>query len=359
MKKQTILLTGASGEVGFEAFKELFNRRQRYNIRLLNLDHKFERQRFAPYNGQVEIVYGDLRNPDTVQEAVRGVDGVIHAAALIPPLADENPGLARAVNVGGTRSLVAALTEQNPAARLVYTSSISVYGDRVENPQIRVGDPLEPSDGDEYAKTKVQAEELIQASGLKWTILRLSGILTERLHIQPLMFHMPLNTALEWCHSSDAGLALVQALEHEGVLGRIFNLGGGDACRISAREFLYKMLPLFGVDAEALPEQAFATRNFHSGDYADGDELDALLDFRRKTLTDYFEMAKKRISPASRALVRMIPNFIVRAYFTAISDPLKAIRRGDAELIRRYFGSLEAFNILSLRAKRSSLRHLR
>ena len=347
MKKQTILLTGASGEVGFEAFKELYNRRERYNIRLLNLDRKFERQRFAPYNGQVEIVYGDLRNPDTLQKAVQGVDGVIHAAAVIPPAADANPELARAVNVGGTRSLVAALTGQNPAARLVYTSSISVYGDRVNNPQIRVGDPLEPSDGDEYARTKIQAEELIESSGLKWTILRLSGILTERLHIQPLMFHMPLNTALEWCHASDAGYALVQALEHEGVFGRIFNLGGGAACRISAREFIHKMLPIFGVNEEALPEQAFATRNFHSGDYADGDELDALLDFRRKTLVDYFEMAKQRISPASRALVRAIPNALVRTYFKSISDPLKAIRRGDAELIRRYFGSLDAFELNS------------
>ncbi len=343
-KKETILLTGASGEVGFEAFKELLRRRERYNIRLLNLDRIYERRRFAPFREQIEIVYGDLRDKGAVRAAAQGVDAVIHTAALIPPAADENPELARAVNVGGTRSLLAALTGQNPAPRLIYTSSISVYGDRIDNPQIRVDDPLDPSEGDEYAHTKIQAEKLIQASGIKWSILRLSGILTSKLKIQPLMFHMPLDTALEWCHASDAGFALVQALAHEGVWGRIFNLGGGADCRIVARDFLRKMLPIFGVNPAALPERAFARRNFHSGDYADGDDLEALLGFRRHTLTDYFLAAKARISPMQRALVRAIPDRVVRAYFKAISDPLKALRRGDAELVRRYFGPQEALD---------------
>ena len=160
--KQTLLLTGASGEVGFETFRELLNRRQRYNLRVFCLDTKVERKLFSPYQGQVDIFWGDLRDPGAVSRAVEGADAVIHTAALIPPMADHRPQLAWDINVGGTRHLLAAMKKQDPAPRLVYTSSVSVYGDRVANPEIRVGDPLRPSMGDEYAKTKIQAEKLIQ-----------------------------------------------------------------------------------------------------------------------------------------------------------------------------------------------------
>mgnify|MGYP002640177407 CR=1 FL=1 len=346
MMKKQILLTGASGEVGFEAFKELLRREDHYKIRILSLDHPVERKLFKPYLDQVDIVWGDLRNPDDVRQAVAGVDAVLHIAALIPPLADHQPELAWQVNVGGTRSLLAAMQAQNPAPRLIYTSSISVYGDRLANPDIRVGDPLIPSDGDEYAKTKIEAEQLIQNSSLQWTILRLCGILTKNLKIQPLMFHMPLNTALEWCHACDAGYALVQALENDFVCGEIFNLGGGKQCRVSAREFIEEVLPLYGLERSVLPEHAFAIQNFHSGNYIDGDELEHLLKFRRKTLIDYYDTASLRVSPVQRFLVGRIPKAIVRNYLARISEPLKSIRENNARLIERYYGSRQIFEKL-------------
>ncbi len=91
MHKQTVLLTGASGEVGIETFKELLRRRERYDIRILSLDRKVEQQLFKPYRDQVDIIWGDLRNPEDVKKAVDGADAVIHAAAVIPPDADHHP----------------------------------------------------------------------------------------------------------------------------------------------------------------------------------------------------------------------------------------------------------------------------
>jgi len=339
MSKQTVLLTGASGEVGFETFKELLRRRERYDVRILSLDRKVEQRLFKPYMDQVDIVWGDLRNPGDVKKAVDGTDAVIHVAAVIPPGADHHPGLAWEVNVGGTQNVLAAIKEQDSVPRLVYTSSISVYGDRVANPEIRVGDPLRASLGDEYAKTKIEAEGLIQRSGLKWSILRLCGILTSRLKIQPLMFHMPLDTALEWCHSSDAGYALAEAIECDRIFGRIFNLGGGKQCRVSARDFIRKMLPLYGVASSAIPEHAFATRNFHSGDYVDGDELDGLLGFRRKTLQDYYDFVQQKVSPLQRFLVSLLPGALIRDYFMHMSEPWRAIRKNDVRLIERFYGN--------------------
>ncbi|MBC8504256.1 MAG: NAD(P)-dependent oxidoreductase [Anaerolineales bacterium] len=343
----TLLLTGASGEVGFETFGELLMRRDRYKLRILCLDRKLERKMFKPFNQQVDIIWGDLRNETDVEQAVDGVDAVVHVAAMIPPVADHFPKLAWDVNVRGTKNLLAAMKKQDPAPRLVYTSSVSVYGDRVENPEIRVGDPLLPSVGDEYAKTKIEAEKLIQQSGLKWTILRLCGILTKKLKIQPLMFHMPLETSLEWCHSADAGYALAEAVDCEGLYGRIFNLGGGEKCRVKAREFMRSMMPMFGIAATALPESAFATKNFHSGDYVDGDELDRLIKFRRRTLKDYYETVKRGISPMQRLLVGMIPAPVVQQFFMRMSEPLRAIRVNDLEKIKRYYGSRQAFRQIS------------
>jgi len=347
--KRKVLLTGASGEVGFEAFKELRRKKENFETRILSLGTQGERKLFQPYGEQVEIVWGDIRNPEDVKEAVSGVDAVLHVAGIIPPVADHHPELARQVNVGGTRNIIKAIKQQKNPPNLVFTSSISVYGDRLENPDIRVTDPLNPSDGDEYAWTKIEAEEMIRESGIRWTIFRLCGILVNKLRIQPLMFHMPLETALEWCHASDAGYALVQAIEQDSVFGRIFNLGGGQQCQIKARNFLRKMFPLWGLRPDLLPEYAFATRNFHSGYYADGDELNDLLNFRRKTLQDYLDTVSSTISPIQRSLVRMLPRFAIRDWLLRMSEPLEAIKNNNEELIARFYGSRDAFQELVTR----------
>lgn len=349
-----VLLTGPSGEVGFEAFKELLRRRNRYALRILSLDQKRERKLFSQFTDQIEIIWGDLRNPHDVDAAVDGVDIILHTGALIPPAADQHPELAWEVNVGGTFNVLAAMKKQQNPPTLIYTSSISVYGDRVAEPDIKVGDPLIPSIGDEYAHTKVQAEKMIRNSGMKWTIFRLCGILHTRMKIQPLMFHMPLETALEFCHNSDTGYALVQAIECDALLGRIFNLGGGNECKIKARDFIHTMLPLFGLAPDILPEHTFATKNFHSGYYSDGDKLDALLHFRRKDLKDYFIKVRNSISPLKKYLVGMIPRFVVRSWLIRMSEPLKAVRQNDLDLISRFYGSLEEYMRLSSSRKLQS-----
>ena len=351
---KTILLTGASGAVGFEAFKVLLDRRDQYKTRIFSLDAKYERNLFEPFQDQTEIIWGDIRNPEDVRKAVEGVDVILHAAGIIPPAADHHPQLAWAVNVGGTKNLVDAIRHLAVHPKLVFTSSISVYGDRVTDPEIQVGDPLRPSLGDEYAQTKIEAESIIRNSGIRWSIFRLCGILVKRLKVQPLMFHMPLDTALEWCHDSDAGYALVQAIEPTSILGKIFNLGGGEQCRVKARDFLAEMFPIWGLRSDILPDYAFATQNFHSGYYADGENLNKILQFRRRTLKDYIDAMKTRISPFQRLLVQSLPRPLVRSWLLKMSEPLKAVREGDESLISRFYGSRAVFERLISQWKISS-----
>ncbi len=340
-----VLVTGASGTVGYEVIQEL-TRRDRYVIRILCLDRTYERRLFSPQKDKIDIVWGDIRNIHDVQDSINGVDFVIHTAGIIPPLADQNPGLTYQVNMEGTRNLVEAMKCEDEPPKIIFTSSISVYGDRIENPLISVDDPINPSKGDVYARSKIAAEEIIQEAKVPWYIFRLCGILARNFKIQPLMFHMPLDTALEWCHPEDVGYALVEALEHQLLTGRIFNLGGGEKCRIKAGDFLDDMFDIWGLDADILPKYSFAIQNFHSGYYEDGHRLNNVLNFQKKTLLDYYEYISTKISPLQKFLVRSIPRNIIRRWLISMSEPLNAIKKNNEVLIERFYGSRKKFNDL-------------
>ena len=147
-----------------------------------------------PFSGRIEIIYGDINDVQTVEEISKNKDIAIHLAAVIPPLADEDPELAYQVNVKGTENLILALEKNSPKCYLLFSSSISVYGDRLRNPEISVGDTLRPSHGDRYGETKIRCEKIIQGSNLSWSIFRLSAIMGNH-KISKLMFHMPLETS--------------------------------------------------------------------------------------------------------------------------------------------------------------------
>lgn len=247
------------------------------------------------------ILLGDVRDPEIARRAVAGQDAILHLAALIPPAADHYPELARSVNVGGTANLIAACraaggsTEEGASApRFVLASSVATYGDRVADYWIRSSDALAPSPGDEYGRTKVEAEALLRAAsretGLPFVILRLTAIMwRKKLDPDPLLFSMPLGTKLEICHTEDTGRAFAKAARTEGILGRTYDIGGGANCRTDYLSFLDRMFKLIGLGGVArFPKEAFASSGFHCGWYADSDEAERDLGFRTKCLEDYF-----------------------------------------------------------------------
>ena len=346
--KIKVLLTGASGDIGREVLKELIRNDSNFDIRVLSLGSKKEKKYFQLCANKIQIIWGDIRDLETVNSAVNGVDVIIHLAAIIPPAAEHYPKIAEAVNVGGTKNIIAAILKQKTPPRLIYTSSVSVYGDRIQNPEIRVTDSLKPSMGDVYAVTKIQTEELIQKSKLEWTIFRLSAIMHPHRKIQPLMFHLPLDTPMEICNCTDTAFALVQAIKCDELWGNIYNLGGGENCRIRARDYLHAMFNIFGIDPHILPENAFATRHFHMGHYVDGHKLDHLLRFQRTGLKEHFEDVKKHTSFMKKRAIQMIPKQLIRKYLLSLSEPLQAIKKNNADLILRFYGSREEFELLGL-----------
>ena len=334
--KKTVLLTGSSGAVGSEALKELFKKNEMYNIRTFDLKTTASRKAVRPFKNRIKTVWGDLRDKNAVIRAVAGADIVIHLGAIIPPLADRLPALAESVNVGGTRNLIRALLTKAKGARIIFTSSISVYGDRVKDPWIRVSDPLNPSEGDYYAGTKIKAEEMIRNSGLKWTIFRLTAIMNPLMKMNPLLFHMPLDTKLEILTARDTGFALIKAVECEDLIGKTFNLGGGSPCRTTYKKYIDKCFSIMGLGRNFLPRFAFAEHNFHCGYYLDSYKLQDLLQFRRETLEDLFKQIESRTSRFKKFHTRLFKPFI-KDYLLRHSDPLKAQKTGNRGLLSRYF----------------------
>ena len=334
-----ILITGAAGTVGIQTIKKLLELNPNAEITAFELNNPKTKKKLKQFSDKIQIIYGDITNSEDTDKACKDKDLVIHLAAIIPPLADEKPHLADKINIGGTQNIVNSLKKYSPTAFIIYSSSISVYGDRISNPQIRVGDELKPSEGDYYAVTKIKAEEIVRNSGLRWSIFRLTAIFGIKNHkISPLMFHMPLETPMEIATAEDTGRAFALASLHLDELeGRIFNLSGGEKCRISYKQFLKINFRLFGLGEINFPGIAFAKKNFHCAYYADGDELEEILHFRKDTIDSYFKKVKKHIIPFNRFFTQLFSGIIKKSLLKK-SEPMQAMKKGEKEKIRRFFG---------------------
>ncbi len=333
--KKKLLLTGASGTVGLEVLRQLCQLKK-YDLTVLGNHSKRSRKNLPGFCNEAKIIYGDIANEKDVEEVCKDIDVVIHLAAVIPPKADEKTELAHLVNTVGTENLVKYLQKHSPNAFLIYSSSIAIYGDRINNPYIKVGDPLTPSVGDEYAKTKIAAEEIIQNSKLDWTILRLTAIMGGH-KVSNLMFHMPLNTPMEIATPQDTARAFVNAVEKRDELkGRIFNLSGGESCRISYQDFLDRSFQMFGLGKADFPPKTFAEKNFHCGYYADGDDLEEILHFRRDDLDTYFEREKHKIKFLKKVSATLFRK-PVKLYLWLQSEPYWAYKKKDKKLMQRFF----------------------
>ncbi|HLW30653.1 MAG TPA: NAD(P)-dependent oxidoreductase [Aequorivita sp.] len=334
--QKSILLTGASGTVGYEVLKQLV---EIPNLAITVFDKKTKTslKKLNPFKNRVDLVYGDITNQTDIEKIVHNHDYTIHLAAIIPPLADDYPELAQKVNVEGTTMLIRLLEIHSPECFFIYSSSISVYGDRLENPYIYVGDPLKPSPGDEYAVTKIAAEKIIRESNLDWTIFRLAAIMGGH-KMSKLMFHQPLDTSLEIATPQDTARAFVKAIKKQEQLSKgIFNLGGGESCRIDYEGFLKRSFEIFGLGELNFPNKAFAEKNFHCGFYADGEALENILHFRNHSLEDYFEIESKKVSSFKKFGASLLRKPI-KYYLLKQSEPLVAFQKNDKKLKKQFFG---------------------
>jgi nucleoside-diphosphate-sugar epimerase len=153
------LVTGGCGYIGALAVEELAASGRRVRV-LDNLLHGQEDIAAAHEAAGVEVLRGDLRDGDVRAQALAGVHEVLHLAAIVgDPACGRDPEESNAVNVEGTRSLVAD-AEAAGVERLVFASTCSNYG-RMADPTVPVEEDGELAPVSLYAEQKVAMERLL------------------------------------------------------------------------------------------------------------------------------------------------------------------------------------------------------
>ncbi|MEO8068508.1 MAG: SDR family NAD(P)-dependent oxidoreductase [Flavobacteriales bacterium] len=156
MEQETILVTGGAGFIGSHVCDALLAKG--FAVRCLdnlatgkrnNIEHHAANKAFT-------FIEADIRDGVRVMEAVKGVRGVLHLAALgSVPRSIDDPLPSEGANLGGFLNVLEAC-RHNGNVRLVYASSSSVYGDSKALPKREgeEGRPLSP-----YAVTKLMDEQ--------------------------------------------------------------------------------------------------------------------------------------------------------------------------------------------------------
>ena len=281
-----ILVTGAFGNVGEVVLREMV--RAGHIVRGLDV-WTARNRRTARRSDGVQAWWGDVRNSSIVAAAVAGMDAVVHLAAVLPPESEGDPEFAREVNVEGTRNLIDAMASQSRPIRLVFSSSVAVFGHTQDQPPPRRStDPVRPAD--HYAKHKTDCEALIRASSLQWTILRLGMVLpvglvrTDRRAALRAMFDVPLAQRMECVHREDVARAILASLRRVEAIRATLLIGGGPNCQVRYHHIVEASLAAMGIPM--LPPLAFTT-SAHHGDWMDTTAAQRLLDFQRRTFLDH------------------------------------------------------------------------
>ncbi len=369
MANKKVFITGASGNMGWHSFKQIYDNRADLDIVVLLRDSEKNRAKFAQFLGdpRVKIVWGDFGNYDKILECVTGASYVLHIGGLVSPAADYYPKKTLKTNVQAAENIVNAIKAQSDpdAIRVVYIGTVAETGNRPYGIHWgRTGDPIKISVYDHYAISKVRAERVFAESGLKyWVSMRQSGILYPEIlkNMDPIMFHVPMNDVLEWATVDDSAILM----EHfctddlpEEFYRNFYNIGSGDTYRITLYEFEDLLLNAIGMGHDAskrvFKPNWFVDRNFHGQWYADSDLLESYLHFRQNIPAEkYFaDMAKTVPWFYKLSCVTRLPgiSFLAREGLGMIAKDKRFgtrtwVKQKNTERLNAFWGDKESFGL--------------
>lgn len=162
LQGKRLLVTGGAGFIGSHVVQQLLEEDVQEVIvydnfargTISNLGETIEDSRL-----KINPFGGDIRDVDILNKTMEGVDGVFHLAAMWLLHCKDFPRTAFDVNVQGTFNILEACVNNN-VARLVYSSSASVYGDAVEVPMTEMH-PF--NNRNFYGATKIAGEAMARA----------------------------------------------------------------------------------------------------------------------------------------------------------------------------------------------------
>ena len=163
MNGNNILITGAAGFIGSHLLEELFLKG--FKIKAFVHYNSFNNWGWLDYLSkdmlkEIEIISGDIRDPNGVLEATKGIDTVFHLAALISiPFSYNSPDSYIDTNIKGTLNVLQA-ARKNKVSRILITSTSEVYGTAKYIPI----DEKHPLQGQSpYSASKIGADKISEA----------------------------------------------------------------------------------------------------------------------------------------------------------------------------------------------------
>ena len=286
VNETTIAVTGGAGRIGRLVAAEL--RAWGARLKILDLPQaNFEG--LADRDG-ISVYPGDITDDEYVAASLAGCDVVVHLAAVLPPVADANEALAQKVNVGGTASILAGIKASCPGARLVFSSSVVVYGNT------QAGDPPVACDRElagvgSYARSKVQSEALIAESGIPVTVLRVSGVAVAEALMPPLPWPFTARQRMEFVLLEDAAGPLAQAAKDPSTAGRTYNVAGGESWRMRGQDYSNDYYALL----QMAPEEAGFLEESRAFDFYDTTATVAELGFEPTPYGQYLDRTRTAI----------------------------------------------------------------
>ena len=239
----TALVTGGAGFIGSHLVEALVQKG--FKVRVLDslIKGKKSSIQYLIDSGKIELIEGDIRNRDSVDEAMKGMDYVFHTAGIHIEKSVKSPDDCISTNLQGSYNVFISALNHN-VKRVIFSSSSSVYGDPRKLP-MHEDDQLYPAEP--YGAGKLFCEHLLEhlaKKGLKYNALRYYNVYGERQaahayyttvvthFIKRIMNNEPPtidgkgDQSMDFTHVSDVVQANILAMESEAV-NQAFNVGTG------------------------------------------------------------------------------------------------------------------------------------
>ncbi len=243
-----VLITGGAGFIGSHLAEHLLAAGN--NVRVLDNLSTGKRGNL-PAHPLLEFVLGDIRDKQLVTETARGMDAIVHLAAVASVQASvDDPTGTHETNFDGTLYLLEAARKEN-IRRFLYASSAAVYGDNTRLPLIEdeILNPLSP-----YAADKLAGEYYLRfyhaKFGIETTAFRFFNIFGPRqdpsspysgvisIFIERVSRGEPVTVfgdgrqTRDFVYVGDLAKLLVQALSSQQTAGQVINVGRGKQCTL-------------------------------------------------------------------------------------------------------------------------------
>ena len=159
-----VLVTGSEGDVGSALLPQLAKR-----VDAVGFDRR-------PHSGPMNVIQGDLLNPDEIMAALDGADAVVHVAALLPNRG--KPDMSVDLNVKATTNVLQAALDHG-IKRFVYCSSVWASGQGFTEPYMPIDEDVPCKPICMYGQTKWMGELMTEyygrQHGMETVVIRFCG----------------------------------------------------------------------------------------------------------------------------------------------------------------------------------------